>query len=103
MALTFKLEENAEGGNLKVRRAKVTFDSSYDSGGEAVTAADFGLSTLVAVIPVGGPVGYSVQFDPANSKLVTYRTGTSANTVLNETTAAVNLSAVSYYVVAIGY
>lgn len=103
MALTFKLEENASGGNLRVRRAKVTFDNSYDAGGEAVTAADFGMNTLVAVIPVGGPAGYSVQFDVANSKLAAYRTGTSADTALNEVTAAVNLSAVSYYVLAIGY
>ena len=55
---------------VKLVYATVTFDSSYPTGGEAVTAADFGLGNIRALI-VGSndEAGVSARWDQANSKL----------------------------------
>ncbi len=48
--------------------ADVTFDSSYPTGGEALTAQQFGLSVLNFVLP--SPAGgYIFEFDHTNKKL----------------------------------
>lgn len=46
MGLTFS--ENYKGvvGNRKVWRGTATFDSSYVTGGELVTASDFGMTSI---------------------------------------------------------
>ncbi len=61
-------------GRLRVRIASFAFDSSYPTGGEAITAAQFGFSQIVLVVVSERPTGATgkriVQFDPAASKLV---------------------------------
>lgn len=99
---TIKLERNEGAGNLRVRRVTYTGPASYASNGDPLTAADFGLSELVAVLPIGDFGGNVPVWDGANGKLKFYRTGTSANTVLNEVAAAQNLSAISGLLVGIG-
>jgi len=55
-----------------VASAVVTFDAAYPAGGEAVTAADFGLSNLDTIVVVGTRAVHTwhVWFNPATSKLV---------------------------------
>ena len=84
MALTFaKLAPNPDhvSGNVKVRYRKVTFDSSYPTGGEAVTAADFGLRLLYTVEICGGvaqksdeSLAFAVGYDETAKKLVGVQT-----------------------------
>jgi hypothetical protein len=65
-------------GNKKETVTDVTFDSSYPTGGEAVTASDLGLSNLEEVVDlqvktVGGTVNVAnIFFDEVNSKLKVY-------------------------------
>lgn len=66
---------------LKFKVRKITFDSSYATAGEALTAADFQLTNLHSVIPHGPAVNTDltasvpVFWNPVTSKLVAYRTG----------------------------
>jgi hypothetical protein len=58
-------------GDLKVKFVKVTFDSSYPTGGEAITAADFGLNVIVFVaVNAAANATKVVYWDEANSKLL---------------------------------
>lgn len=48
--------------------ATLTFDSSYASGGYAVTASDFGLDEILAMFCNVGS-GYLAEYDAANGKV----------------------------------
>lgn len=78
----------------------VTFDSSYAAGGESLTPAMLGLSSILFLIP-NDAGGYAFAFDDAAQKLLAFRSG-GANAVFAEETAAVDLSAVSTRVYARG-
>lgn len=55
-----------------------TGDASYPTGGYPVTAANFGLTDVVAVVVQAGPSGLLFEYDYANQKLVIrYPTGSS--------------------------
>jgi hypothetical protein len=70
MALTFTaVENNAMTSGVYCNTYTVEFDSSYPTGGEAVTATNFDLGSIVELRP-GGPVdGYIPEWDSANSKI----------------------------------
>jgi hypothetical protein len=55
-------------GNMINVVADVTFDASYPTGGEALTAQQFGLSVLNFVLP-SPAAGYVFEFDHANKKI----------------------------------
>jgi hypothetical protein len=61
-------------GSEKVLRGTFTFDSSYPTGGEAVTAATFGLSSLtwLAIDNISDVATKHVRWDRANSKLMVF-------------------------------
>lgn len=94
MALSFTSVNNAVGtpGTFRETIYDIQFDSSYPTGGEAVSAKDVGLATLMglAVIGVSLVAGTApttsplFQFDYKNGKIQAFRTGTSADTNLNE-------------------
>jgi hypothetical protein len=74
MALTVSIVEKFVVGSRQGVVADVTFDSSYATGGEAVTASMFGLRSTISSFPAGlarnastGAVG--VRYDAANAKL----------------------------------
>lgn len=72
MALTYtELDRSGQVGRLRVWVGTITFDSSYPTGGEAVDAGQFGMSSIVALI-VGSTdeAGISARWDHANSKLI---------------------------------
>lgn len=102
MAATVSVTDRFVQGNKQVRFGTVTFDSSYPTGGEAVTAAQLGLTKVQRVIPtiktIGGTVNVAnVTYDATNSKFKVY----------DETPAEVadtsDLSTLSIDFTAVGY
>lgn len=59
-------------GDLRFAAIDVTPDASWLAAGESLTAANFGLTTLMAVI-CESKGGYVFTYDRANSKLLAYR------------------------------
>lgn len=73
MALTFSRNKRSVHGDQKVWMGKVTFDSSYPTGGEAITPSDFNMSSDVDVVLVASNTGAEVvAWDDANDKLLVY-------------------------------
>lgn len=66
-------------GDLKYKIVPVTWDSSYASTGESLTAANLGLQEVIAVIDLGtnatlssGDKTVRAEYDYTNSKLLAY-------------------------------
>src|SRR5438552_1508278 len=62
------------GGVARAVVADVTFSGTYAAGGDTYTAGQFGLTTVLAIIPQGAAVGstttgYQLMPDLTNSKL----------------------------------
>jgi hypothetical protein len=74
IAITLKEPGRPLGGRNAVA-ATLALDSSYPTGGEAVTAAMFGLSEIEELI-IETPVkaGVLLSFDKANKKVLAYKT-----------------------------
>lgn len=68
MAATVTVKKKTKLMGLFAVIADITFDSSYPTGGESLTANQFGLNTLDFVLPAPAG-GYVLEFDHANSKL----------------------------------
>ena len=119
MALTFESitrPDSVDGQNIVTQVSpintkslitvtKVTFDSSYPTGGEAIVAANLGLTTLREVIAVQtiAPLvaDFTAKWDRANSKLfISEEDGTSG--VNAQAGSASDMSAVIALVTAIG-
>lgn len=69
----------------------ITFDNSYPTGGEPVSAADLGLKTLRR-LDVGNLPGFMTRWDKATGKILVYESGTADGplTELNDTSALLN-------------
>lgn len=85
MAISVTLKEDGSLQNLAYRVAEVIFDSSYPTGGETVTPASLGLSSIVAVLPVDSKI--PVGWDPANNKLIAYYPGVDSDVAATLTTS----------------
>lgn len=72
MALTLASREYHNAGSQRQTVLKATFDSSYATGGEALSAQDFGMKTvnLVTAEPASG---YTFEYDYTNAKLKAFR------------------------------
>jgi hypothetical protein len=58
-------------GATVVTAGFVTFDNSYPTGGEAVTASLFGLDTIYAILPLhSDEAGVTAEWDRTNSKII---------------------------------
>lgn len=94
------------GGVGRSCLADVVFSSSYASGGDTYTNAQFGMTTIIAIIPLGaasasgGTTGYVVVPDLANKKL-RLEGGAASGVVLAENSTA-NVSTFSVRVLVIG-
>lgn len=76
MALTFTKQKEGVAGDLRYWTGTITFDSSYPSDGEAVTAANFGFGSTIYILDIGSDDGLMFQFDRTNLKIkVLYPTG----------------------------
>ncbi len=109
MAATVSGVTTVFDGPVRIRYATITFDSSYDAGGEAVTAAQFGLYSLDAIFTAGAP-NVSLNIDSTGLKIQAYVTNTSTNTQttvtsigLLQTPAATDLSALAFKVLVVGH
>lgn len=90
-------------GRVAGRAAKITFDSSYPTGGESLTAGELGFSELFFVLPSPRASGYVVQYDYANGTLKVYvEEAVAAGGPLVEVANATDLSALVVDVLVIG-
>ena len=91
--------------NVKVAVRDVTFDSSYPTGGLALTPTDFGFKELFAVIAEPKSTGgYQFVYDFATQKLLAYwgDNAGGASGPLIQVTNGTNIATVVARVVAIG-
>src|SRR5882672_5100990 len=93
MALTFTKVKHNIGLNHRMHIYDVTFDNSYPTGGEVVTAANFGLNNINGVDIVANTATAANNrvfgFDSTNSKIVIY------TAITTEATNASDQSAVT--------
>lgn len=88
-------------GNHRVRSFTVTFDSSYTTGGLALTPANVGLKTITSAVPEGAFVktdrsdGVEVHYSISQQKLLAYQSTTGAPSKLIEVAGLTDLSAYS--------
>lgn len=92
LALT-DVYDGVVGDRRKVVKS-VAFDSSYPTGGESLTAADFGLTVIDYVLP-SFSVGFSLEYDKSNSKLKAFYTNADGNVSVNTGTVTDDDSAAS--------
>lgn len=92
-------------GSHRMTVRTIAFDSSYATGGEALTYRDLGFSQRPDVVIVESKSGYVFEYDSTNEKLLA-RWGDNDNAAdgpLVEVPAATNLAAITgVQVVAIG-
>jgi hypothetical protein len=80
----------------KIAFALVDFDASYATGGEAITASDFGLDELYGVLCIAQDAEeYWFSYDKANGKIAAFD-------VDSEVAASTDLSGVNPIFVAFG-
>lgn len=77
MAISSTIVDQGVEGNKRVVTTDITFDSSYPTGGEAVTLSSVGLMNadyaVCNVKAIGGTVNVAnVYYDRANKKLKVY-------------------------------
>lgn len=103
MAATVTVNDVSVMGNKRVSFATVTFDSSYPTGGESVTAAQLKLSSVHAAIvnikvPDDNILSCSAQYDVANSKILVYdyEDGTPAEAANTTDLASLSVNVVAF-------
>jgi len=106
MALTFTQNNDGAGvvGNRRVWRGTVTFDSSYLTGGELVTAADFGFNVAIEHVQVGSTntARYRCAWVPATGAFMLFlEDGTSG--IEAQVASTANVSTIVVHVEASGY
>lgn len=110
MALTVASVTGAKDfvlGNKKAKTRVITFDASYATGGESLTAKDFGFRSLDAVIVHGaarkadGTSALIANYDYTASTMMAYWSA-GAGAAPTQVTAATDLSTYSVRVTAIG-
>lgn len=110
MALTVAKITGADhvAGNKRYKYRTITFDASYPTGGEPLTASDLGLKQIVAIVPMGAfrntdaTLGIEVSYDHTNSKLVAYWGNAGVASGMPEVTSTTDLSTYSGRIMAIG-
>ena len=93
MALTIGSLTYDLAGSKNVVRGTIAFDSSYPTGGESLTPANVGLSTITN-LSVSPKSGYTFEYDYTNQKLLAYLSagftpaGTNGTSAVTGTAAA---------------
>ena len=106
MALTLTVPGNASDvvgvpGNNKYVIKRIQFDSSYPSGGEALTSTTLGLESLHIMICESEDSGYVAQYDYSGEKLAIYEAGADG-AALDEVGNTTDLSALYVRILAYG-
>lgn len=108
MALTLTNKRRWSVGPYRMVTADATFDSSYPTGGESLTAADLALLRLDTVVLTPAvnatPVAAVLRYDAANSKVLAYQAdgGEAGLASLKQVADTTDLSAYSFQIVGIG-
>jgi hypothetical protein len=104
LAFTVTVSSESRVGRQSVRVGTLAFDSSYPTGGEALTAANLDLSTILFII-IEPNTGYVFQYDYTNSKVIAYWVDTTTDGApMAQVVDTTNMSAVTaakFY--AVGY
>ena len=110
MALTLTKIAAFTSGNKRHRVYDVTFDSSYPTGGESLTASDVNLRKIEQLIvhgPAtatrGGTTGVLATYDYTNSKLQAFWGNAGTASVLPEVTGTTDIATQICRITAIGY
>lgn len=111
MALTIAKVTGADhtAGNMRQKVRTITFDSSYPTGGESLTAADLGLKRIFELRPHGSfraaanTSAIEVSYDHTNSKLIAFWGNAGTASVQPEVTNTTDLSTYSGRITAVGY
>jgi hypothetical protein len=110
MALTLTKIAAFTSGNKRHRVYDVTFDSSYPTGGESLTASDVNLRKIEQLIvhgPAtatrGGTTGVLATYDYTNSKLQAFWGNAGTASVLPEVTDTTDIATQICRITAIGY
>lgn len=109
--LTVAIDARHVFGGLAISFITITWDSSYPTGGEAITAGNCGMSSLLEIVPLCDNAGWSFQFDKSALKIMAFgapdadwTTPAGADTValFDEADNATNLSSVATRAIAFG-
>jgi hypothetical protein len=103
MALTHTIVARTVFGDKYVTVTESTFDNSYPTGGEPITAAEFGLSSIEAVfISHGSAFGSLVGWNKSGSTLLVRDSGANAGDVFPEQANATDLSTLVVHLIVVG-
>lgn len=72
MALAITNQKSSVFGNKRTSTFDVAFDSSYPTGGEALSLGTLGLSE-VDIVLISQKSGYILEYDYTNNKVLAYR------------------------------
>ena len=110
MALTLTKISANTSGNKRRRVYDVTFDSSYPTGGESLTAADVNLRKIEQLIvhgpstaTRGGTTGAFPSYDYTNAKLQLFWGNADTASVAPEVTSTTDVATQICRITAIGY
>ena len=101
-------QQDFVAGNRKHKVRTITFDSSYPTGGESLTAADLGLKSITEIRPHGSfraaanTSAIEVSFDYTNAKLIAFWGNAGTASVQPEVTNTTDLSTYSGRITAVG-
>jgi hypothetical protein len=98
---TFSRTLNQVAGNRRHTVTAVTFDTSYLTGGESVTANDLGLYKL-DYVTVLTTVGYVGEYITSTSTLLARWSGATTDAVLAQVSSTTNMGTVVFNVDAWG-
>lgn len=95
MALSYSILQRGTNRGARVHLVEITFDSSYTTGGLAVSANSCGLNSITGI--VAGPTGSAgivPSYDRTNAKLLAFwgDNTNAASAALIEVTASTNLA-----------
>lgn len=104
MAATVTNTARLKTNNGQIVISTVLLDSSYPTGGEAITANQLGLGTIQGVLVAGNAAGYGAEWVAADNKLKMYHVDNNAagDSAMIEVPDETDLEAVTVTVLAIG-
>lgn len=109
MAVTVTDVRKSVFGDRRAVTVDVTFDSSYPTGGEALTPSQFGLQVVdvvfaeLAVAQTGQATALAVSYDRVNEKLQAFETSGTVDTPFAEVDDTDDLSDYVVRLTAIGH
>lgn len=92
--LTVAIQDLDSKPVIQAKRVKITFDSSYATGGETLDASDCGFTVVLGVVPLSGASGYTFQYESGKIKVYWVDT-TTDGAAQAEVASTTDLSAVA--------